>query len=366
MRLIKLVFGAIATGVGVALTYFIFESAVHESIDFVWTDVFNTEVNWWMVPILCLVLAFVYFGLRHLLDPKSEKSDDDEALGGLPKVKLSNYGKVIAIGYFSLLAGASLGPEAILIPSCMLVGAMIAKNILKEDKRLQGLLGLVGVASLFTAFFGSMFAGLLGVYLGATEAKVKVNAKILVFSAIGIVSTYYVLTLVEPASYFSTPNYTWDFEIAHVAGLLFVFASGFALTWLMSKLETVVQANKKLLSSKNWKSQALIAGSVLSLLYVVGGPLVRFTGNESILPMIDQAPTLGLYGLLSVVLIKIATIIWSKTSGYRGGLIFPTAFVASTVTVICQLYITDVSYIYGVIAYFIGAWAINRKTHVLF
>ncbi|MCA9343062.1 chloride channel protein [Candidatus Saccharibacteria bacterium] len=366
MRIVKLAFGAVATGVGVALTYFVFETAVHESIDFVWMDVFNTDANWWLVPILCLTLAFVYFGSRHLLDPKSEKSDDKEALGGLPKVELSNYGKVIIIGYFSLLAGASLGPEAILIPSCMLVGALIAKNLLKTDKRMQGLLGLVGVASLFTAFFGSMFAGLLGLYLGAAEAKAKVNIRILIFAAIGIGSTYFVLTLLEPASYFAAPDYSWDFEPAHLVGLVFVFASGFALTWLMGKLETTVQANKKRLSSRDWKKQAIIAGGVLSILYIVGGPLVRFTGNQSIMPMINQASELGLYGLLTVAIIKIITIVWSKTSGYRGGLIFPTAFVASTATVICQLYVTDVSYIYGVIAYFIGAWLINRKTHVLF
>ena len=89
--------------------------------------------------------------------------------------------------------------------------------------------------------------------------------------------------------------------------------------------------------AEQWWLRGLVAASGLSALYLLGGPLVEFTGNKSIVPMLNQAASLGAIGLIWLVVIKTATISWSKAMGYRGGLIFPTVFIASTLVAIAQL-----------------------------
>jgi hypothetical protein len=81
--------------------------------------------------------------------------------------------------------------------------------------------------------------------------------------------------------------------------------------------------------------------------------------------MFEQAPSLGLLGLLWIIAIKILAICWSKAIGYRGGMIFPTIFVAAVMVAIVQLYAHDFNFIYGLVAVIAGALVANRRTHVL-
>ena len=110
---------------------------------------------------------------------------------------------------------------------------------------------------------------------------------------------------------------------------------------------------------------ALIASLGLSALYIIGGPLVEFTGNKSIEPLVSQAPTLGVSGVLIVLIVKMFAIAWSKAMGYRGGLIFPMVFIASTLVVIAQLYFVNVDFGVGLIAAMIGILAAERKAKIL-
>jgi H+/Cl- antiporter ClcA len=93
--------------------------------------------------------------------------------------------------------------------------------------------------------------------------------------------------------------------------------------------------------------------------------LVEFTGNKSIMPMLQQASSLGLSGLVWIVVVKVAAISWSKAVGYRGGMIFPIIFIAAVLVAIVQLYVPGFNFIYGLIAAIIGALVANRRTHVL-
>ena len=96
-----------------ALIYFYFEAAVHQGIELVWTDWLNTETRRWLVVPLCVVMSLIFFGVQHYLDPNSEKKES-HGLGAMPGPTPANFAKVLFIGFLSLVAGASLGPEAIL------------------------------------------------------------------------------------------------------------------------------------------------------------------------------------------------------------------------------------------------------------
>src|SRR5690606_24780546 len=126
-RLLLLI-STVTTAVAVAVTYHYFESAVHYSTNLVWNTWLKTGANRIIVVPLCLGLSLVFFGVQHFLDRKSEKQVSD-GLGEAPDATLLNFAKVISIGFFSLLAGASLGPEAILVPACLVIGAYIGKKL---------------------------------------------------------------------------------------------------------------------------------------------------------------------------------------------------------------------------------------------
>src|SRR6185312_7764917 len=121
---LKLFLLTILVGVGVALTYHIFEAIIHNSIDRIWYDWLNTDTHRWVVIPTAIVLTLVYFGVQHFWDRKAEKQES-RGLGSMPVPTVINYVKILGIGFLSLVAGASLGPEAVLVPACMVLGAYV-------------------------------------------------------------------------------------------------------------------------------------------------------------------------------------------------------------------------------------------------
>ena len=81
--------------------------------------------------------------------------------------------------------------------------------------------------------------------------------------------------------------------------------------------------------------------------------------------MFNQAASLGFVGLFWVLFVKLAAISWSKTMGYRGGMIFPTIFVASVLVALSEIVFHDVNLIYGLLAVLVGAFTADKKVKIL-
>ncbi len=363
MKKAQLLLGIIIVGIGVALTYHVFENIVHSGIDLIWYDWFNTDEHRLLVIPLAIVFSLAFFGIQHVLDKKSE-SHQEHGLGNMPDPTAWNYSKVLLIGFFSLIAGASLGPEAILVPASMILGALVGVK-LSKDKLLAKILTAAAIVALFTAFFHSIIVGVLSVMLVTKQAKVKVNPKIILIALISSVTSYLTLLLVGGKSYFHFPPYSWAINIKTILACLLLVAAGFAVNYSLKYVFDIAKKIHTVAAGKSWLRTALLAAIVLSILYLLGGPLVEFTGNESIVPMLNQSASLGLSGLLVLVVTKVAAMAWSKGAGYRGGMIFPTIFLASVLIAIVQLYIKDFNFIYGLITVLFGAFVADRKTEVL-
>lgn len=348
----------------VAVVYFYFEAAVHHSINFVWNDWLDTETNRLLVLPLCLVLSLAFFGSQHYLDPKSEKKES-HGLGDAPEPTLLNFGKVLLIGFFSLLAGASLGPEAILVPACLLVGSIVGVRLFKKDKKMVDILSMVGFIALFAAFFDSFIAGMLGLVLVTKEVKVKVTPPLVIIAAIASLTTVYILSLLESAPFATLPPHVWKFSFSSALATAGLATAGAVAIFMMASSHATFKKVYKAFAKRAWWERGILAAGGLSFLYLLDGPLVQFTGNESIVPMINQSANLGLSGLLVVLLIKILAISWSKALGYRGGLIFPSVFVASTLVVIAHTWVPELSFIVGLIATLIGMFMADRKAKIL-
>jgi H+/Cl- antiporter ClcA len=138
------------------------------------------------------------------------------------------------------------------------------------------------------------------------------------------------------------------------------------VTYGISASHGLIERLHDLVAKREWWLRGLVAAVGLSGLYLLGGSLVEFTGNKSIVPMLRQSAELGVLGLIWLALIKTFTISWSKAMGYRGGLVFPAVFIASTLVAIAELQVPELNFIYGLIAVMIGVLAAERKTNILF
>lgn len=363
MKKTVLLLATAAVGIGVALTYYLFEGAVHHSINLIWNDWLNTGERRLLVLPLCIVLTLVYFGVQHYLDPQAE-TKEQKGLGETPNFSASNFLKILFIGFLSLVAGASLGPEAVLVPACMVLGGYLGTKLFKKDQPAVKLLTAAGFVALFTAFFSSFFVGLISILLLTKQAKTKINISLLVIAAVASASSYYTLQLLGSEAYATLPHYSWKLNFVTILVSILLIIVGYGAIYATSFAHSLFEKVRKLFK-RQWLVRGAVAALGLSALYLAGGPLVEFTGNESIVPMAAQAAELGTLGLLWLAAIKIGAIAWSKALGYRGGMIFPTIFLASVLIAIVELHVHDYNYIYGLIFVLIGAFAANRKTGIL-
>ncbi len=365
MQRFKLLFATALTGFGVALTYYYFEAVVHAAIDFVWIDQVDTDGQRLLVIPVSAAISLLYFGIQHQFDPKSEQKES-HGLGDMPRPTVVNFSKVLAIGFLSLLAGASLGPEAILVPACMILGSYIGLKLLGPAERAPQLLGMAGFVALCAAFFNSFLIGMLALLLAAKQAKLKLSPFLVVIAAVASASTVWVLNLLSSKSFVSLPTTSWSFEFRSLLAVILLVVAGYLTTYLLGWSHRAITKVHQPLSRQAWWLKALAASAGLSVLYLIGGPLVEFTGNESITPMLQQAAQLGMMGLAWLVIVKIVAISWSKAMGYRGGLVFPTIFIASVLAAIAHDFVISLNFIYGLIAVMVGVLAAERKVKILF
>ncbi len=179
-------------------------------------------------------------------------------------------------------------------------------------------------------------------------------------------STAIVLAVLDNSAYVALPGYSWSLDIKTIFILAVLGAAGYGMTYGLSaahSASTIVAS--RLTSGKQWWLRGLVAAGGLSVLYWLGGSLVQFTGNESIVPLLKQSAQLGFWGLVWVLIIKAFAISWSKAAGYRGGLIFPTVFAASVIIAIAKLYVHDINLIYALIVVMAGVLAADSKAKFL-
>lgn len=361
---VKFLVAIVIISIGVALTYTIFEEGVYRTIELIWHEWFDTDEQRLLIIPLIFILTAIYFWLQHILDAR-EEAQESHGLGSMPAPTLKNYGKILLIGFFSLIAGASLGPEAILVPACMLLGAYTGRHIFAKKKRETSLLAGIGIIALFTAFFHSILIGILTVLLVKKQLNAKLTPRLIIAASLTAFLTYITLDAVGSDGSFSLPSYSWDISISTLLWSLLLVVGGYIIVQFLALLHDQFRQIYNRTRLHNWQLHAGIAATGLTVLYLLGGPLVQFTGNHSILPMSEQASVLGTLGLIWVLILKTAAIAWSKAMGYRGGMIFPTIFLAATLVVIVQLQVADFNAIYGLIAVMIGAFVANQKSNIL-
>ena len=354
-RAAKLLIDSIVIGLLVGAVYFIFEHAVAKSLDFFWDDLLDTDNDRLLIFPIILVMSGFFFYTKHRFLMSGKKEIDPEK-----HPTESMLGIVLVVGFFSLSAGVSLGPEAVLIPACLIVGSFVAKKLGSKDITTYAYIGFI---ALFAAFFSSVIAGVLGIYLAMQKTTLKPLE--IIGGLVASVATVIFLNIFEKDNFFNFPEHEWEITLPAVLGILALLGFGFLTVKLLAVLRSYLGKAFRRERKLVWYKQAFIASAGLAVLYLAGGTLVQFTGNESIIPLVSDS-SYTLLGLVWLFIIKVLAIAWSREAGYMGGMIFPMVFVATIVVTITQEFATSLTLIVGIVAFMVGAMHANRKDHTLF
>ena len=255
--------------------------------------------------------------------------------GGHAKTDPSTFPGALLSSYFSLLSGASVGPEGPLAFLIQDITTWMGEKLkVAEDSRFglsvaalaSAYNGIVG-SPVFTAVFATEFQ------VGGKELSYSFLAWNLLAGAIG----YIFFTLLKlpvfaqyipftPISSLTFPYVLYAFLLGLVGSLLAIFIGGCFQFFgkVMEKFGDRVVL------------RTLVAGVIIAVVvYFV--PQVMFAGVRQIFPMINNPARFGVWLLLLFALLKILLLALSFKSGYLGGPIFPTLFASTMVALALSL-----------------------------
>jgi H+/Cl- antiporter ClcA len=320
---------AAALGVAIALVFVSFEWAVNHGTNWIWNDFAGTDEHRWRVLVLAPVLGIAYSAVvRACGQPRVVPVHTDlmANAAGPPSTTFRAVVVALVIGLASLLAGASLGPEAALVAASAGLGGWLAVRASSDEQ--ARLLSMAGIGALLVAFFASLvmlLVPLLVVYQRAKKLPLAQVGPIVTAS----VTAYVTLWLVkggEGEGFGSAPVSSnvrvRDYFLAVVVGVLAAVAGHVLHRCLLALAPVAKRVDARL----PWVLTAMCFGLVLGLLYLIGGQTEEFSGSAGSHELIAKAPTYSALALAGLLLVKLAATGWSSASGYRGGLVFPSIY----------------------------------------
>ena len=191
--LIAHIAAAVFLGVIIGCLYIGFETLVSETSDWLWNDVVQSDMYRWRVIPLTVLLSVVLTILIRTLGKKRIDQTSSSLLDELQTVKnttAGDIGVILAIGALSLIAGASLGPEASLVSASLGVSALLSKKLHITKLPTAIVFSYASLGALLAAFFNSFFPIIIPLLLLKQKGKLSnLNITIVlsaVFTAVAI------------------------------------------------------------------------------------------------------------------------------------------------------------------------------------
>jgi H+/Cl- antiporter ClcA len=329
-RLATLVAVAIGIGVIDAVAFVVFEAVIDDGSDEVWNTLARTDQTRWLVIPLAIVLSICFsFVVRLVGQSRYVEPETDLLAEGIPSesATLASIGVIFLVGAVSLIAGASLGPEASLVALSLAIGSWLAGRSRAGDDTKA--LVVASVGALLVAFLGSLVPVLIPLVLLRQQKMWTARRAVLaVVAGVAAYITLFVIQLGSTDGYGTIPASTdvgvHDFITALVLGVLAVFVArgfhrlvGFFLA-ITKRLDTVLP----------WTLSAALFGAGLGIVYLAGGQTIEFSGQAGTKMLLERAATYSAIALGGLALAKLTATAWSLTTGYRGGVVFPSIFMA--------------------------------------
>jgi len=303
----------------------------------IWSNAFVISHTWTIPVGVVFFSLLVGLSQKYLRAPTVIHGGFTELLREARHAKTdsSTFAGALLSSYFSLLSGASVGPEGPLAFLIQDITTWLNEKLKVAEDSTFGL-SVAALASAFNGIVGSpVFTAVFATefQVGGKELSYAFLAWNLLAGAIG----YLFFTLLKlpvfaqyipftPISTLTLPYVLYAILLGLVGSLLAMFIGGCFQFFgnVMDKF-----GDRVIL-------RTLVAGVVIAIVvYFV--PEVMFTGVRQIFPMINNPAHFGVWLLLLFALLKILLLALSFKSGYLGGPIFPTLFASTMVALALHL-----------------------------
>mmetsp|Transcript_39493 Transcript_39493/g.156809 ORF Transcript_39493/g.156809 Transcript_39493/m.156809 type:complete len:280 (-) Transcript_39493:1684-2523(-) len=166
------VFMALVIGVICGTAAYVYYTALEWLLEVFWVKLPQTLVMdnsiwpenlyWLWIPIVCLTFAGLVGLSIAILGFPGDLAYTVKCVHELGYVDMGHTPSMVAASQFSIIAGASLGPEAPLVAICAAIAGWVSRNLFKHtQKNLIRKHTLCGMACALAAFFGVPLGGSL-------------------------------------------------------------------------------------------------------------------------------------------------------------------------------------------------------------
>lgn len=323
---VSLVLGAVVAAVAAGYVWL-----YHEGIHLVWETLPHElgvdPYTWWLV-VAVPTLGGIAVGVVLVLIPGRGGPSPvaGHAIGGSTDPRIAPAATIATI--VSLVAGASLGPEAALVTLSSAIGGLVAMRLSLADPPARVLAG-AGTAGVLGAIFGTPLAGAMLMLELLTLSGTLLYAVLipgLVAAVVGI--EVFQELLGEPFLSYQLPP-VGDLRARDLGYAALIGVGGAIVGRLFM---ATLRATHRRVDRHTLRRPILLAaagGLAVGLLGLGGDHLTLFSGESSLQTLIDDRSSLGLAALAYVLVAKLAATVVSMTTGFRGGQIFPVMFLGA-------------------------------------
>lgn len=326
-----------------ALVTIVFVGGTTVATRFVWDDVFA----WSGLPRPVFVVLIPTLGgllvgliLRYVPGKGGPEPGAGHGLGGDDHEPAPSLPGVIAAAVVSLVAGASLGPEAPLVTIIGGLATFVATR-LRLPPEMARLLTISGISSFTAGIFGSPLAAGLLLAETAPLAGLELYRRIIPALAAAAVGFFVFNAIIGTAVDPMFPDAVGLDLLAFVTAMGMGILGGVAGIAYIEGYHRLRRASVGLDRSPIVK--ALLGGLAVGLVAVIFGELTLFSGEHEIVEVTAQAGVLGLGGLGLILVGKVIASLVSLVCGFRGGRIFPILFLGGVLGLVVSTALPDIS-----------------------
>lgn len=311
--------------------------------------------GWWIVVVLTATGFAVGLGLQFLPGHGGPDSATTELVS--EPLKLRTIPGLVIVTALALAGGVSLGPEnPIIAVNVALTVAVLGRLMPGVGPRLGMLMAGAGTIG---ALFGSpvaaalLFTGTLAAVRGGGALWDKLFLPLA--SAAAAAGTMHVLG--APPLQFSLPSAptTMLGLLAGVVIACVTVAIGLLGTLAFPWVHRTFHALRR---------PVLIAtagGLVLGLLGVIGGPITLFKGLDQMGELFSDPDAYDPGQLVVIILVKLAALLVAASAAFRGGRVFPAAFVGAAIGLLAHALVPDLPIALAVASALIGILLVVTK-----
>jgi len=316
-------------GIVSAVVTFVFMALVNQGIALIWErGRLTLGLDARLFTLLVCTLGGLLVGLLVKLfgDHNAIFSELMQEFGKTGRFNYRHAPGIVITAFISLIAGASLGPEAPLADACGGLGTW-ASDKLKLDERETRVMGYGGLSAMLASFITNPFAGAL---LSLESAQGGATGGQLYFWALFpslLASAVATIVFVALAGGFFATLYTFPDYMPRLKDLLVAvpFSLVGALAGVLFTL--VFRGLRKLMEPLKGRLvlRGLIGGLGMGIIGVLL-PLTLFSGEAETAELIQQAADIGFLMLIVLAIGKLVATSLLLATGWKGGYIFPIMF----------------------------------------